>query len=155
MGNKSYGIVSACNLKDKFLLLHLLTAQPMHAGHGNSTTVWEQMVDKINQEIGPDQQPVFSQTLTVCAAKDCHSFLMKFARKYEGVVLNSTGTDNIPKATEMQQLLEAVLEVTDQKQSKTGVKSVKGNRSYAQKKRDKVDGESVRNDNLATYRIAC
>jgi hypothetical protein len=51
--------------------------------------------------------------------------------------------------------LEAVLEVTDQKQSKTDVESVKGNRLYAQKKRDKVDGESVRNDILATYTVMC
>jgi hypothetical protein len=51
----------------------------MHAGHGASTTIWEQMVADINRETGPDFQPVFSQPLTVCGAKDRHIVLMKFA----------------------------------------------------------------------------
>jgi hypothetical protein len=96
------------------LLSHLLSAQPMHVGHGASTTIWEQMVADINCEIGPDFLPAFSQPLTVHGAKDRHVFLMKFAQQHQGIVLNhSTGSDSMPEATKMQQLLEAVVEVKE------------------------------------------
>jgi hypothetical protein len=146
--------VEESNLKDKYLLLHLLSVQPMHAGHGAST-IWEQMVADINREIGPDFLPVFSQPLTVCGAKDCHVFLMKFAQQHQGIVLNhSTGNDSMPEATEMQRLLEAVLEILDNKQSKAEIGGSKGNRSYAQKKRDKVDGEAVRSENVTCFAMS-
>jgi hypothetical protein len=105
--------VHESNLKYKNLLSHLLSAQRMHAGHGASTSVWEQMVDGINCEIGPDQQPFSLQPLAVRAAKDCYTYLMKFARKNQGIALRSTGTNNQPESGEMQRVLEAVLEVTD------------------------------------------
>jgi hypothetical protein len=57
----------------------------------------------------------------------------------------------MPEATEMQRLLEAVLEVTDNKQSKAVIGGSKGNRSYAQKKQDKVDGEAVRSENVTCF----
>jgi hypothetical protein len=44
-----------------------------------------------------------------------------------------------------------VLEVTDVKQSKAKVGGSKGNRSYAKKKRDKVDGEAVRSENVMGF----
>jgi hypothetical protein len=100
----------------------------------------------------PDQLPVFSQPLTVRAAKDHHTFLMKFARQHQGIALNhSTGNDSMPEPTKMQQLLEAVLEVTNVKQSKAEVGGLKGNCSYAKKKRDKVDGEAVRSENVMGF----
>jgi hypothetical protein len=80
---------------------------------------------------------------------------MKFARKHQGIALNhSTGNDSMPEATEMQRLLEAVLEITDNKQSKAEIGGSKGNRSYAQKKRDKVDGETVRDENVTCFAMS-
>jgi hypothetical protein len=49
--------VNNSNLKDKFLLVQLLSAV---------------MVDDINQEIGHDQKPTISPPLAACAAKDCY-----------------------------------------------------------------------------------
>jgi hypothetical protein len=60
----------------------------------------------------------------------------------------------MPEATEMQRLLEAVLEITDNKQSKAEIGGSKGNRSYAQKKRDKVDGEAVRDENVTCFAMS-
>jgi hypothetical protein len=119
--------VHESNLKYKNLLSHLLSAQPMHAGHGASTSVWEQMVDGISCEIGPDQQPFSLQPLAVRPAKGCHTYLIKFARKNQGIALRSTGTNNQPECGEMQRVLEAVLEVTDCKQLMAEVGGLKGN----------------------------
>jgi hypothetical protein len=66
---------------------------------------------------------------------------MKFAWQHQGIALNhSTGNDSMPEATEMQRLLEAVLEVTDVKQSKAEVGGSKGN-----------DGEAVRSENVTCF----
>jgi hypothetical protein len=60
----------------------------------------------------------------------------------------------MPEATKMQRLLEAVLEITDNKQSKAEIGGSKGNRSYAQKKRDKVDSEAVRDENVTCFAMS-
>jgi hypothetical protein len=57
--------VHESNLKDKLLLSHLLSAQPMHAGHGVTTTIWEQMVTDINCENGFSHNPLLFVLLKI------------------------------------------------------------------------------------------
>jgi hypothetical protein len=127
------------NLKEQIFYTHLYTLKPFAAEHGESTLAWDQLVKDINKEKGPDGLSVFSTPLVVCTAKERFKIIMKFAGQNIGKSLNSTGNDSQPEPTKVQRQLELLFEVFTQSKSKDG--QLKGIQSYAEKKRDKTEGE--------------